>query len=842
MKHSVFRLLFSALLALLAPLAVMGQDAFRFDGINYQITSKENLTVKVVGYPSAPYAGDIVIPASATNNGVRYDVTGIEMNAFSNCTDLTSITIPASVNSIDMFAFRNCSALTAIVVDPGNPVYDSRDHCNAIIETASNTLIAGCQTTLIPATVTSIGHYAFYGCGSLSSIVIPNGVTYIGSGAFADCSLVSVEISKSVTNIEASAFGGTPWYENQPDGLVYIGSIAYKYKGTMPDNTSVVLREGTTAISSMAFYGCSGLTAISIPNSVTSIGSQAFWNCSSLTSIAIPDLVTSVEAYTFNGCTSLTSVTNGKSLTNIGDYAFQDCSSLVSIETGNGLTSIGKYAFRNCSSLVSFDMCNSVTSIGFYSFSGCSSLVSVTNGNALTSIDHYAFFGCSSLATFEVGDAMTSIGGFALTDTPWFNNLPDGLIYIGSVAYKYKGTMPSNTSIVLKEGTTEIAATAFEKCSNLVSISIPSSVETVGYRAFSSCWGLDAVNITDLAAWCNIDFLDNGSSSPNPLKYAKKLFLNGVEAKDIVIPNSVTKIKKYAFGEYKNLTSVIIPNSVTSIEESAFYNCGNLASVVIGSGVEKIESYAFEQSGVTSVTIPNSVKTMGKRAFYQCRNLTSAVIGNSVITIGERAFEQCSNLNSLKIGKSVRSIGNDAFSSCGKLTSVCIPNSVEGIGYSAFSNCFGLTSVSLGESVKGIGGYAFNCCGITSIIIPSSVEEIGPSAFNYCGLTTVVSLIEHPFEIYGKQAENSFQAFYEKTFDEALLYVPEGTLNQYQSTNGWKDFVHIVEGVPDALRPVLKDASTVEYYQLNGLKSTRPQHGINILRMNDGTSRKVVVR
>ena len=368
--------------------------------------------------------------SSLTSIEIPNSVTSIGNRAFCACSDLTSVVIGNSVTSIEDEAFKNCSSLTSIVVDTGNTKYDSRNDCNAIIETASNTLIAGCQNTIIPNSVTSIGYNAFYGCSCLTSIEIPNSVTSIGDNAFNRCSsLTSIQIPNSVTSIGDGAFYYCPSLTSIqiPNSVTSIGRQAFYRCSSL---TSIQIPNSVTSIEDEAFSDCESLASVEIPNSVTSIGSSAFYYCTSLTSIVIPNSVTSIGSSAFSGCTSLTSIVIPNSVTSIGGTAFFGCAGLTSIvvdagnskydsrndcnaiiETAsntlivgckntiipNSVTSIGDSAFQYCSSLTSIEIPDSVTSIGWGVFYGCSSLTSIEIPNSVTSIGDYAFYGCSSL-------------------------------------------------------------------------------------------------------------------------------------------------------------------------------------------------------------------------------------------------------------------------------------------------------------------------------------------------------------------------------------------------------------------------------------------------------------
>ena len=493
------------LLALLLPALATAHD-FEVDGIYYKINGNE-ATVTFRGYNCSSfyneYSGAVVIPAAVTYNGTTYPVTSIDALAFIYCEGLTSIVIPNSVTDIGQEAFAYCPGLTSIVVKSGNPRYDSRNNCNAIIETTDNELIAGCKNTIIPNSVTKVGNFAFKGCESLTSIVIPNSVNAIGNFAFDCCyGLTSVNIGNSVTSIGDKAF------ENC-SGL-----------------TSIVIPNSVTEIGDGAFKSCWGLTRLNIGNSVTYVGDGAFEGCAGLTSIVIPNSVTYIGDKAFSDCNRLTSIDIPNSVTSIGERAFYNCPGLTSIvvESGNPrydsrnncnaiietasntlllgcrntvipntVAAVGDYAFVYCADLTSIVIPNSVTKIGDGAFSCCKGLTSVDIPDSVTKIGIGAFEACTRLASIVIPNSVTSIGLSAFYNTVWYNNQPDGLVYAGLVAYEYKGAMPSGTNVTLKEGTLGIAGCAFESCTGLTSIVIPNSVTDIGDGAFYWCTGLTDV-------------------------------------------------------------------------------------------------------------------------------------------------------------------------------------------------------------------------------------------------------------------------------------------------------------------------------------------------------------
>ena len=430
----------------------------------------------------------------------------------------------------------------------------------------------GCRSLseiVIPSSVTSIGDSAFSLCSSLSEIVIPFSVTSIGDYAFSDCrSLSEIVIPSSVTSIGDSAF-------SECDSL-----------------SEIVIPSSVTSIGKGAFYGCSSLSEIVIPSSVTSMGDRAFYGCSSLSEIVIPSCVTSIGDRAFDTCSSLLEIVIPPSVTSIGDYAFLGCRSLSEIVIPSSVTSIGDVAFSLCSSLSEIVIPSSVTSIGDGAFYGCNSLSEIVIPSSVTSIGDRAFSRCSSLKYISIPKSVIDLNGNPFVE--WKGKLEclsPNLVYEDDILFnKDKSRIISfrNQNIesyVIPSSVTGIGDWAFSGCDSLSEIVIPSSVTSIGDRAFSSCDSLS----------------------------------------EIVIPSSVTSIGNGAFSDCDSLSEIVIPSSVTSIGDGAFSGCDSLSEIVI----------------------PSSVTSIGHHAFYGCRSLSEIVIPFSVTSIGDSAFYNCSFPNNL---------------------------------------------------------------------------------------------------------------------------------------------------------------------------------------------------
>ena len=377
----------------------IGESAFSTCSTLTNITIPN--TVKHIGshaFETCFFLNSIIIP-----NGVE----SIDFQAFGWCSSLESITIPSSVTYIGENLFAGCDSLASVMVDNQNPMYDSRDNCNAIIETATNTLMAGCKNTIIPNTVKNIGNGAFMSCYTLSAITIPNSVSSIGESAFDACfNLTSITIPNSVNSIGYQAFAYTTDLAEiivESDNLIYDSREGCNAIIETATNTLIAGCKNTSIpntiehIGGAAFYGCQVMTSIDIPEGVKTIGEGAFFFCHQLSSISIPNSVTLIDGYAFYHCSSLTSITIPENITSIGARAFQDCNTLKSI-TWNA---------KNCVDFEPYE-----GTVPFYLIR--SQITSFTFGDKVEHIPAYLCYKMDNLSSITIPTSVTSIGEGAL--------------------------------------------------------------------------------------------------------------------------------------------------------------------------------------------------------------------------------------------------------------------------------------------------------------------------------------------------------------------------------------------------------------------------------------------
>ena len=827
-------------------------------------------------------------------------------NAFSWCSELTELTLPNSVTSIGNSAFQGCSGLEKIMVESGNSRYDSRDNCNSIIDTETNTLIVGCNNSVIPNGVTSIGYAAFGWCSELTELTLPNSVTSIGNSAFEGCSGLE----------KITVESGNSRYDSRDN----CNSIIETATNTLIAGCkNSIIPNSVTSIGDYAFSGCSGMTELTLPNSVTSIEESAFKNCSGLAKITssagIPPVCgsgvfygvnktnceliipkESVAAYKqaegwkeFSNIRLLAAISGrcGDSITwtiddsgnltlsgsgEMWDYNKNDLlfkySGIKTVTIGDGITSIGNSAFEGCSGLTKLTLPNSVTSIGDYAFEGCSGMTELTLPSSVTRIGNSAFSGCSglakiaSLAVFPpvcASDAfscvtitcrlivpgksvvaykqargwnyfkiITAATGHCGDSIAWTLDDSGNLTLSGSgemwdynkndLLFKDSGIK----TVTIGDGITSIGKYAFCGCRGLTKLTLPNSVTSIGDSAFEGCSGLTKLTLPNSVTSIG-DYAFYGCSGMT----------------ELILPSSVTRIGNSAFYGCSGLTELTLPNSVTSIGYYAFYGCIGLTELTLPNSITSIwEGAFFGCSGLTKLTLPNSVTRIGNSAFYGCSGLTELTLPNSVTSIGNSAFEGCSGLTELTLPSSVTGIGESAFQGCSGLTKLTLPSSVTSIGNSAFRGCRGLTELTLPNSITSIGDYAFySCRGLTELVLPNSVTSIGKYAFKGCiGLEKITSLAEIP-PMCGRKVFDGVN----KTNGE--LIVPEGSVAAYKQAEVWNEFSNIsgFSGVEDTVA----DGNTIRVIgnqiEISGYFTSVEVYGVNGTLIYKGKDNVVTV-
>ena len=509
-----------------------------------------------------------------TNVTIPNSVKSIGNIAFSGCS-LTSVTIPNSVTSIESNAFGYCSGLTSMVVENGNTVYDSRDNCNAIIETSTNKLISGCKNTIIPYSVTRIGAGAFEYCSGLTNVTIPNSVTSIENHAFDDCSdLTSVTIGNSVTRIGAGAFyqcigltsitchaevpptcGNDAFKNVDKSILVYVPNNSVKAYQTadvwkdfenilpIPDIGPCLIASGTcgTEGDNLSWeLSCDGVLTISGIGDMTNFQyySSSPWYSyrSSIIELSIENSVTSIGDGAFNDCSNLTSVSIGNNVTSIGNYAFSGCSGLTSIEIPNSVTSIGDQAFEGCESLTSFDIPESVNALGNGVWAGCLSLQTLFIPKSVNTIiqNHYGF----------------SVSPFRHININITNGLPSEGALTAFIVDPENPIYTAKDGVLYDKNMTKLIQFP---CAKKDAYTIPESV----------------IYIEDYAFYGNLILTE----------------LN--------LPRNVRVIETGAFCYMANLKTLHLPEELVKIGEAGFIGCCNIEELTFGAKLKSIGDQAF---------------------------------------------------------------------------------------------------------------------------------------------------------------------------------------------------------------------------------------------------------
>ena len=631
----------------------------------------------------------------------------------------------------------------------------------------------------------------------VKSIVVSQGITDITGTAFYNCvNAASITVADSVTFVSRDAFTDTAWYKSQPNGVVYLGDIAYGYKGSCP--ASVTIKEGIRLIANAAFYQCAGLQSVYIPDSVTQINTTAFRDCTALSDLRLPDSAVTIGNSAFAGCTSLTEITVPDRAELIDNYCFSGCTALTKAAIGADL---GQKVFENCAALTEVTFTEAAAAIGDSAFTGCTALACVDLGN-VTTVGTSAFYNCTELAQIRNMDSLTDVGQGAFDGTAWYEAQAGGIIYAGNVIYTCKDTCPAE--LVVREGTTGIAAFAFNshteitsvvlpqtlvsisryafyRCTGLTEITVPDSVTSIGASAFSGCYNLERITLPFVGG--SIKTAEDTNQYPFGYIFGSESSTN----------SSYTKQEYYGTNGTTSNTYYYLPNKLTQVTitgghilPGAFQNCKKITDITLTEGVFSVATHAFyDCTGAERITVPDSVTTIGKDAFRGCsalEELTLPLVGSgaegveyfgymfgqssytggvetkqgyysyylpetlhTVIVTGEgipeSSFSNWSGLQKLIYTGKGAQVGEFAFYKCTGLTEVQLSDSVTQIGYSAFSGCTALERVDLPAGITEVGEYAFKDCAVLKGVFSlTKAQTIGKQAFYGCGSLEGVTL------------------------------------------------------------------------------------------------------
>lgn len=687
-------------------------------------------------------------------------VNTVKQYAFGNCKTLEDLIIGTSVSELGLGAFSQCGVLKSITVRDGNATFDSRDGCNAIIHTATNELVRGCQTTIIPNTVTTIGISAFGDIQGMEYVCIPNSVTKIGQNAFGACKdLKIVIIGNSVASIGRYAFMNCHFLER-----VTIGS-------------------SVATIADSAFPNCYRLATIVFKTATPpACGSKLFSNVDLGTcKLVVP--AESADQYkaadTWKDFANIKTIEgSGKCGDNLewtldsdgdliinGDgpmYSYFDEQTdrwdpalVKKVWIDGHATTIGQRMFGVCTELESVKLPNSLTQIDVNAFSRCSKLANVTIPNSVTQIGAFAFSGCSSFTSLTIPASVTNIEG-SITD--YCAALKKITVDPNNKAYDSRGDCnaiietATNTLISgcvatsIPNTVTAIGRAAFRGI-NLINVDIPASVISIGAAAFQYC-----ENLTRVVMSPSLTHIDNHA------------FFNCINLESVNIPDKVVTIKFFAFYNCKKLKEVTIGSSVESIEGEVFNYCDKLERIIVKATNPPVcgKNYAFNtvDKEICRLVVPRESADLYKTAFEwkdfvnvetlagmgKCGDNLDWMLydtGELVITGDGAMYDYVYEdkrtkwdkdlVKTVRIEGAVTNIGNRAFAECSNMTDIKMPNTITKIGITAFSSCYALTDMSLPNTVTVLGSWAYSHCrSLTKVYIPKSLTDIGDYALIGC--------------------------------------------------------------------------------------------------------------
>lgn len=686
-------------------------------------------------------------------------ITTITASAFSKQSTFTELVIPGSVTSIGANAFEYCTSLKNVTIEAGSSLTIGNQAFQYCYALETFTVGSGHSYTL--------GQYAFRGCTSLKEMDLSDvdisAATPLSTYIFYDCSsLTSVILPEGLTSLPNYMFQKCTslTYVYLPSTLTTLGQYAFNECTSLKE---ITLPDGATSLGGYMFMNCYSLEKVVLPSTVTSISVQAFQNCGSLYVItyngdtgyradmdysgvgycAFSDALQSIGNYAFDGCgfisfnipyitgsfgtymlrgnASLKYVTIADGVTSLAQYTFQNCTSLEYIDLNDVTTFSGMYVFSGCTALKSIDISN-ITSMSTYTFQGCTSLESVVWNPAVTTVPTYMFDGCSSLTTLEGADGVTEVGNYAFRGCSSLVNFGQfaSLTVVGAYSFQGCGFEWLDLSGIGTFNTVKVSSvnysSAFADCENLMSVTLPtsSSLATLPYYLFSGCTSLASVYLPG-----NITTLQDG------------VFQNCTSLVYVDL-GSLTTLGSYTFQGCTSLVYVDFSPYMTSIPSYTFSGCASLQELDIPLSITSWGSYAFEGCVLfETITIPATVTSVGSGCFKDCTALKEVRWLSTCTSINSYVFYECTALESVSFSNYATSIGDYAFYDCESLTEVNIPSTMQKIqGNYSFAGTTSLKSLTLPDSMTYLNYTGtFMGSGIESLNIPKSLTNLNSYTF-----------------------------------------------------------------------------------------------------------------
>lgn len=575
-------------------------------------------------------------------------VTAIGQSAFENCTSLRSVEIPGTINEIKAYAFKGCTSLSDLTIGDG---------------------------------VLYIRKNAFENCSSLGEVLIPHTVRELGNAAFYNSGITGVDIlsSNDPLTMGYNVFAGC----KRLTRAVIPGNVIHVPEGTFTNCTAlqrVTLSQGIEWLTARApnnqeynpagvFEGCTGLQEITLPNSLTFVGKHAFYGCTALQSVNMSEGLEQIGERAFQSCTALRSVEIPSTLNTMAYAAFCE-SGVATVVLKEGATSIGDSAFWNCDRLTKVTIPSTLKNVPDNAFYDCDNLTDVTLTQGVESLGSRCFYSCDKLEEIVLPEGLTALHGNTNTYNQWG---------------------------------------VFEQCASLRVARLPSTLITIGLRAFDNCGKLEdigqipeGVNLIGQQAFRSCTSLNMDLVLPSTLSQMGPYAFEGSGIQSVTVREGATVLGGYIFCNCDNLVSASIPSTISVIPVEAFWDCDKLSDVKLADGIQEIDGRAFYScDALETIDLPegllqlknNSAYGRGGGAFEACSALRSVRFPSTLVTVGTSAFYGCSALSTAVFSRGLTRLENTVFSGCTALTGITLPNTLTNVGESAFNGCTALTKV-----------------------------------------------------------------------------------------------------------------------------------------------------